>query len=281
MSRPHGIRVHTGDLVLKITGTIVAVVVSALALTTTLNALRLEQTSQDLLAARLHGIAREVRSVAHRGLDVGLTLRTMTSLPDVLREYAAADPRISSITVHDCSGAVIAQAPVGRASGGATPWTRHPGATEWRDLDAPRAGLGLQILNSFGECAGGVAVAYDRESQTATLNEAVGTLIFNGLLAALAAVPAAVVTSRLLARRRRGLMAMFDDMAALEGADKDAASFPATEHDLSGGDVAAAYWSARPVLGEALKGTGADRNAGKANAEDGKASRPGETEAAP
>ena len=246
-------RAPTSDLILKITGTIVAVVIAALAMTTVLNVLRLEQTSEALLSARLSGIAREIQSTAHRGLDVGLSLSSMANLPSVLREYATSDPNIAAIVVHDCNGTTIASAGKENAAVGQGPWQSHLAEDRWTAQTSDTASYGLRILSSLGECAGGVAVTYDRRDQRDSLHDAVGSLTFNTLLAALAAVPAAVLTSMLLARRRRGLMSVFADLEALDGPDGDTVKAPPPDLVGGGGDVAAAYWQARPVLSKTLR----------------------------
>lgn len=261
MDTPTKSRLPAGDLVLKITGTIIAVVVAALALTTALNALRLEQTSTQLLADRLTRIATEVRSVAQRGLDLGLTLSAMDTLPPILEEYAAADPRIVSLAVHDCAGTLIARAPrAAPSTGGATPWADKLGAAEWSLFQPGIASLGLEMRNNLGECAGGVAVTYDSSAQAANLRDAVHTLTTNAVIASLTAVPAVVATMLLLARRRRRLLAVQADLDALE-AGGGAASPPAPrEAPAPEDDVAAAYWAARPALAAALR----DRRPGAA-----------------
>lgn len=262
MREPRKDGMLTSDLVLKITGTIVAVVVSALALTTVLNALRLQQTLEELLVERLAGIAGEVRSLTYRGLDIGLPLSAMDNLPAILAQYAAADPHILSITVHDCAGTPIAAAPSPVAPSpmaqptAASPWMAHLGTAEWHATAPRRASLGLVLQDGLGHCAGGVAVTYDTSAQEESLRDGIRTLIVNTLLAGLAAVPTAVATSLLLARRRRSLMAIYADLDSLDtsAAPSPQASRPeATAQDAAGNDVTAAYWAARPALAGALQ----------------------------
>lgn len=244
------------SLALQVVGTMVAVVVFALGLAALLNALRFQETLRDLVEKRLDIVVQEVASNIQVGIDLGLRIEAMDNLAAIVEREAQQAEGVAAITIHDCAGNTLASArsaAPGDTIDGGSPWLSHLGKSRWRRFDDQGIALGIILKNSYGTCAGGVAVAYEAGTFFQTRDAVVERIRRIALVAALLTLPAAILLglmfrrrSRMLHRLRTDLDALSAGRAALVSPLADPAWQKSGERDLIG-----AYNNARPVLIEA------------------------------
>jgi predicted MFS family arabinose efflux permease len=240
----------------------VVVVLLALALTTLLNALRFEETLENLVEQRLDVVAQEVASDVVVGLDLGLRIEAMDNLQTIIERLQAQVDGVAAVTIHNCDGVPVATTD---ATGAAVvvPAAGEKSATgRWRRFAPEGIALGLGITNSYGQCAGGVALAYEAQTFYRTRDAVVTHLIWIALGAALLTVPAGLMLMWVFRRRAQVLKRLHADLDAITEQGRAALpELPASgwqgggEHELLAG-----YRAARPVLfetaGHALVSTG-------------------------
>ncbi len=234
----------------------VAVVVFALGLAALLNALRFQETLKGLVEKRLDIVVQEVASNIQVGIDLGLRIEAMDNLAAIVEREAQQADGVSAITIHDCAGNMLASAR-SAASGGAidggAPWLPHLGKSHWRRFDDQGIALGMILKNSYGVCAGGVAVAYEAGTFFQTRDAVVERLRWIAVAAALLTLPAAILLGLMFRRRSRMLHRLCTDLDEL-GVGRAALASPlAGPAWLKNGEseLIGAYNDARPVLIEA------------------------------
>lgn len=223
----------------------VVVVLLALALTTLLNALRFEETLENLVERRLDVVAQEVVSDVVVGLDLGLRIEAMDNLQAIIERLRAQVEGVAAVTIHDCAGAPVATT---RAPGGVTP--AMPATAHWRRFEPEGIALGLGITNSYGECAGGVVLEHEADTFYRTRDAVVARLIWIALGAALLTLPAALLLMWVFRRRARVLARLHADLDAITDQGGPALpELPASGWRESGElELLAGYRAARPVL---------------------------------
>lgn len=233
----------------------------ALALATMLNTLRFDEVLEELVEQRLEVVAQEVAGDVLVGLDLGLAIESMDNLQAVLDRLRAQVAGVRVIAVHDCDGRpIVASAARGDAAAvsrlGAASATRDG---RWRRFDPAGIALGLRLTNSYGECAGGVALQYEADSFFATRSEVTVRLIGFAAAALLLVVPAAWLARRMFRRRERLLRSVRDDLDGLAGGGTPAGALPPARSFASAGlaELDHAYRAARPELCEAMRVEGA------------------------
>ncbi len=244
------------NLALQVVGTMVAVVIFALGLAAILNALRFQETLKDLVEKRLDIVVQEVASNIQVGIDLGLRIEAMDNLAAIVeREVQQADG-VAAITIHDCAGKSLASARSAAsdsAADGGSPWLSNLGKSRWRRFDDQGIALGMILKNSYGECAGGIAVAYESGTFFQTRDAVVERLRWIAVAAALLTLPAAILLGLMFRRRGRMLHRLLTDLDELV-TDRAALTSPlAGQAWLKGGEseLIGAYNAARPMLVEA------------------------------
>lgn len=230
----------------------VVVVLLALALTTLLNALRFEETLENLVEQRLDVVAHEIASDVVVGLDLGLRIEAMDNLQAIIERLRDQVGGVAAVTLHDCDGRTIAatRAPGHRTDVAAPQRLAARAGSHWRHFEPEGIALGLAITNSYGECAGGVVLEYEAETFYRTRDAVVERLIWIALGAALLTLPAALLLMWVFRRRARvlgRLHADLDAMVAVPG--QGLPTLPeAGAQDSGERELLAGYRAARPVL---------------------------------
>lgn len=234
-------------LAVKLGGTMVVVVVLALAMATTLNLLRFEETYQRLIAQRLDVTANEIGHAVAMGLDLGLQLKAQGNLPDLLQQQIASHPEIANVVIHDCSGDIV----VGDANPDDRPWLANLGRPEWRVFNPEHVGVGVMVRDNLGKCAAGVAVETDAESYVNAMRVVTRRFLLVGVLTAAAAGLMAVGAAMQFGRRSRALRYLDEDISQVTSG-ADAAPAPAVSiaefTDPWERTVAESYFGARQQL---------------------------------
>ncbi len=241
------------NLALQVVGTMVAVVVFALGLAALLNALRFQETLKDLVEKRLDIVVQEVAGNIQVGIDLGLRIEAMENLTAIVEREVQQANGVAAITIHDCGGITLASArsaaSVSAVDGG-SPWLSYLGKSHWRRFDDRGIALGMILKNSYGECAGGVAVEYEAGTFFQTRDAVVERLRWIAVAAALITLPAAVLLGVMFRRRSRMLHRLHTDLDELATGRAALASPLAGRAWLKDGEreLIGAYNAARPVL---------------------------------
>lgn len=232
----------------------VLVVVFALVLTTLLNALRFQETFEDLVARRLDVVVQDIASDLLVGLDLGLGLEAMDNLDAIVARQLDKSDGLAAIGIHDCAGRPLAVArDDGAASGGEPVWMAFLNERYWHRFDERIVAVGTTLRNSYGQCAGGIAIEYEAESFRGIREQVIGRLVGAALLAACLALPAVALLGLLLRRRHRMLLRLRLDLEALTLADAAGERVRAEPRLAATGadsELLDAYHAARPVLVE-------------------------------
>lgn len=241
------------SLTAKLVGTMLAVVLSALALTTFLNALRFEETLANLVEQRLDVVAQEVASDVVVGLDLGLPIRAMDNLQAILDRLIGQVGGVTAVSIHDCAGAQVAGS---RKASGAPPRSivehlaRVDVEPRWRSFEGHAIVLGQRVSNSYGQCAAVVVLEYEADAFFKTRDEVVTRLVWIALGAALLTIPAAGLLAWVFRSRERALGRMREDLERIEQG-VGAGALPMSEpevHESGEQELLAGYRAARPVL---------------------------------
>ena len=154
----------------RIVATMAAICVFAVALTATLNFYKYDSTLSDLLRSRFTFLLRDMRNTLETGIDLGLPLRGLDNVPELIGGNAARNPDILSIEVFDPGGTVLFSTDTSFVGDlVAATWldrwhksTQPIWSTRERDADT----LGITLQNSLGQTAGAIALRYDRSWRT-------------------------------------------------------------------------------------------------------------------
>jgi len=151
----------------RIVATMAAICVFAVALTATLNFYKYDSTLSDMLRSRFTFLLRDMRNTLETGMNLGLPLRGLDNVPELIGGNAARNPDILSIEVFDPSGTVLFSTDTSFVGDlVAATWldcwhksTQPIWSTRERDADT----LGITLQNSLGQTAGAIALRYDRK----------------------------------------------------------------------------------------------------------------------
>jgi len=174
-------------LSLRLTAAIFVILLSALALTATLNYFKFESTLSGLQQSRISVISLNIKQSVQSGTDLGLALKELRDIQDVIDRARKADSQILSISVFDRQGRVLFASSADPAAAGtptqavAPEWVRaNRGATTeealWRTNDPTAFVVGAAIHNTFDRVIGGVAVRFSRAVFQNMLDEMLATL---------------------------------------------------------------------------------------------------------
>lgn len=232
--------------------TIAIILAVALFCTTGLNYLRFDQTYLRLIEERLVTLAAELRTAAHTGLDLGLTLRSMENLEALVARKSRGDEALTAVVVHDCEGQIVVADGTPRLT---PPQAGPDGAmAPFSTLSGDRIAVGLPLFNSFGDCAGGVMLEMSAAAYVAATERVRGELLLASGLAFLLVIPALWFTSHAFRQHRRlmrGLNADLDNL--LDGSGSRPAMSAESTHIWDDDTLLASYRQARPILIERLR----------------------------
>lgn len=248
------------SLFLQVAGTMVAVVVFALVLTTLLNALRFQETFEDLVVRRLDVVVQEIASDLLVGLvDLGLPLEAMDNLDAIIERQVGKADGVAAVSIYDCSGRPLAMMHAAAAGGETSaaahrhPWENYLSVRNWHRFDEDIIAVGMTFISSYGQCAGGIAVEYEAASFRKTRAAVIERLVWAALQAASLLLPALALLGFLFHRRHCMLRELRLDLEALTAQGvPDAADHAEPRFSAAGADreLLEAYHAARPVLAE-------------------------------
>lgn len=211
------------SLAFKLGGTMVVVIVVAMAMATGLNLLRFEETYKRIIAQRLEVTAREVAQSVTTGLDLGLHVENQGNLPALIAKVETSQPDLV-VAIHDCKGGVV----IGDTARADHPWKAFLGDAQWSVFDPSRVGFGVMVRDNLGKCAAGVAVempsgAFERVVRT------VSSWFWSVAgLATLAACLMAVGSAMFFNRRSRAINLLERDLSTVVAGEP-----PESDQDLS------------------------------------------------
>lgn len=237
------------SLTLRAAASIATVMVLSVALAVWLNLLRFQETYTALIEQRLDVVLEDAHSDILVGLDMGLRPDTMETLPAILARALDDMPEAIAAQVLDCAGQLVAVA--SKAGGPAMDLGPIPDAPHWRQRLPDGLRSGLQLTDSFGDCAGVLVLDMTTANQTAALDQVRNQLLRGGGLAMLLTIPALIVVARILRRRRVLMERLCDDLdRASTGADPAPDDGLDTRHALTGSEarMVRAYQRARAAL---------------------------------
>lgn len=248
-------------LTAKMVITLTAVVWIALTLSSTLNALRFEQSLRQVTTERLEVMVQEAVSAIEQGLDLGLSIEAMPRLEVSMRDLTVHEAGLTSIVVHTCDGEILLRShpdrPLATLEPARLESPQAGGRVLGRRIDPSGVTLGRQAKDSSGECAAGVAVIFDAEGRMQLVAQTERALFWLWAMATLLIVPAVLVLRWMLRQHERALCVILDDLSALGHgaptnglvAGQSTALVGEQEHELM-----VRYRLARPVLQAVAQG---------------------------
>lgn len=162
-----------GNLPGRIVATMGAICVFAVALTATLNFYKYDSTLAELLRSRFTFLLRDMRNTLETGMNLGLPLKGLDNVPELISGNAARNPEILSIEVFDPSGTVLFSTDssfVGDlvAETWLDRWHKSPEPI-WNVQEHDADTLGITLQNSLGQTAGSIALRYNRRLEDGLL----------------------------------------------------------------------------------------------------------------
>lgn len=217
----------------RVVATMGAICVFAVALTATLNYYKYDSTLSDLLRSRFTFLLRDMRNTLETGMDLGLPLRELDNVPELIGRNAARNPEVLSIEIFDPSGTVLFSTDssfVGDLV--ATSWLdRWQKSTDpiWSTRERDADTLGITLQNNLGQTAGAIALRYDRRLEDSLLDRMALQLAGIGVIVvALATFLVGLASYLLLRPMRRQLLLMQAGTEQLLGSEAAHAALPDT-----------------------------------------------------
>jgi predicted MFS family arabinose efflux permease len=239
------------NLFIQVAGTMVMVVLLALGLTTLLNALRFQETFDQLVVRRLDVLVQEVVSDLMVGIDLGLGLEAMDNLGALVSRQSNRADGIAVVRIHDCQGRTLAMA------GADDPHVRQrleipqllkPQDRNWHRFEADHIAVGTVLVNSYGQCAGGVVVEYEGDTYQKIRASVIQHQIKMAMVAALMLLPAIAILGWFFYRRHVLLKALRQDLDAITLPNTVPGPEPKQLAVVTDEALFVAYRVARPVL---------------------------------
>ncbi len=198
----------------KIAWALAVALAAALSLATVLNVLRFEETVHRLLGQRLEVMLVEVERELLSGLDLGLRLANMESLPLMLQRRLQMDPDLMALEVFACDGRLLARAARVQA-GGPQPLAALPvGRTVQYTETYVQASVPL--LDGLSQCAGALRLTLDAGAQHALVARAGATLWRAAAWGMLTLLPVWGLLFWQMRQRQRLFRRLLDDVHSLE-----------------------------------------------------------------
>jgi hypothetical protein len=202
-----------GNLSGRVVATTAAICLFAVALTASLNFYKFQSTLEELLRSRFAFLLRDMRNTLETGIDLGLPLRNLDNVQELIRIQAARDPDILSIEIFDAQGTVLFSTDTSFLGDlVAASWLDHwHRATSeiWGLREADANTLAITLEDNLGQVAGAIALRSSRRLENEILYR-MGLRLATASAAVilLATAAGALVGFLILGPTRRRLLAM-------------------------------------------------------------------------
>lgn len=153
------------SLTVRLSATIVGIVISAALLTIALNYLKFKSLLEDHSAGIYQFVVSDLRSTVEAGIDLGVSLNVLTNIQTVIDRRNAQDKAILRIAVFNESGRIIFDTDRSRIGEAIPPAWRpaHAISEGWRFSRGEEWIAGAPIVNNFEKEVGGIVLRYDPE----------------------------------------------------------------------------------------------------------------------
>lgn len=189
----------------RLSGVLTMMLVLGCGLAAGLNHLKFERMLLEQQARVLEILAGELGATLETSLALGVRLAGVPGAQALLERSRAAEPLIAALTVADADGVVLFDTDR-EALGSVLPRDRIAGlgaTPAWRFAMGAEAGIGVEIINGFGQPEGAVLLRYGRRAVDARLGSALLAMVQAILLALAVAVPVGALALQLATRRTR------------------------------------------------------------------------------
>lgn len=197
----------TGSLsfVARLSALLAAMLVAGGILAAGLNYLKFERLLLEQQARVLEILAGELGVAVENGLQLGVQLAGVPGAQALLERSRATEPLIDGLRIVDSGGIILfdtdrqnlnTHAPDAALAGQAS-------AGPWRFRDGARYGIGVPVINGFGQREGAILLSYDRDSVDERLTAVLLSMVGSTLLALTVALPAGTLGIYLATRRTR------------------------------------------------------------------------------
>lgn len=174
-------------------------------LAASLNYLKFERILLEQQARVLEILAEEIRTTVENGLALGVRLAGVPGAQALLERSRAAEPLIAGLSIVDSSDIVLFDTDRQNLHAPAPPAAleRRSETGTWRYRDGARYGIGVPIVNNFGQFEGAILLTYERRSVDERLVSALLSMVQATLLALAVALPAGAIGMYLITRPTR------------------------------------------------------------------------------
>lgn len=151
------------SLTVRLSATLVGIVISAAILTVALNYLKFRSLLENHSAGIYQFVVSDVRSTVEAGIDLGVSLNVLTNIQTVIDRRNAQDKTILRIAVFNESGRIIFDTDRSRIGEAIPPAWRpaHAISEGWRFSRGDEWIAGAPIVNNFEKEVGGIILRYD------------------------------------------------------------------------------------------------------------------------
>ncbi|OHC82643.1 MAG: hypothetical protein A3G73_01630 [Rhodospirillales bacterium RIFCSPLOWO2_12_FULL_67_15] len=151
------------SLTVRLSATIVGIVIAAAILTVTLNYLKFRSLLENHSAGIYQFVVSDLRSTVEAGIDLGVPLNVLTNIQTVIDRRNAQDKTILRIAVFNQSGRIIFDTDRSRIGEAIPPAWRpaHAVSEGWRFSRGEEWIAGAPIVNNFQKEIGGIVLRYD------------------------------------------------------------------------------------------------------------------------
>lgn len=154
------------SITVRITLTILIVIVATVSLTAYLNHAKFERSLNNLARSRFAFVLGDIKNTIEISMNLGLQLTTLRNTQEVLEREQAQDRQILAIDVYDDAN-VFVFSTQGDAVGKTAPsaWLRQAAAAgegAWSIDEGDATVIGVTLVNNFDKVVGGVVLRYSR-----------------------------------------------------------------------------------------------------------------------
>lgn len=197
----------SGSLVVRLSVAIVAILMSAAALATTLNLMKFTKIIEDQEARLYSFVVADISDTIERALALGLPLEVLSNAQQVIDRRRVDDPAVMRVSIVDTQSKIVFDTDRARISSRAeASWgTPAAGQPSWRGSGDTAFLVSTPIVNTFGQAVGWVVLAYDKAVVTRKVVSILYSMLSAGLAAIAGGAALAILGVWLLARRLRSL----------------------------------------------------------------------------
>ncbi len=168
-----------------------------------MNVLKFERLLLEQQARVLEIMAGDLGETLENGLALGVRLAAIPGAQALLERARAAEPLIAGLSVADAHGGILFDTDRQRLAGNAPEAVRAVAVGAWRFRDGARQGIGVPVLNAYGQSEGSLLLFYTRTAVDEQLVGALLKMLHASLLALAVAVPLGVLGMHALTRETR------------------------------------------------------------------------------